>query len=175
MKQIAVRFWFGFVIWVLASVIVSGQDMEVETKYKTADTNNAVIEGRVDLPSGFSAERNVRITLRNSQMVLSTRYSNKHGEFRFDNLGEGVYYVRAEVGAGEFEPVEQKVSLGRGIQWIITLQLREKKLPLGFNASRVVSVAELRQVVPSAARNIFRRCRPERAPDRREGRSQSFS
>jgi tetratricopeptide (TPR) repeat protein len=127
--------------------------VEVDSKYKTADTNNAVIEGRVSLPSGFAAERNVRITLRNSQMVLSTRYTTKHGEFRFDNLSEGMYYVQAEV--DEFDPAEQKIALGRGITWEVTLQLREKKLPLSFNASRVVSVAELRQSVPVAARKEY--------------------
>lgn len=86
-------------------------------------------------------------------MVLSTRYTSKHGEFRFDNLSEGMYYVQAEV--EDFEPAEQKIALGRGIVSEVTLQLREKKLPLSFNAARVVSVAELRQSVPSAARKEY--------------------
>jgi tetratricopeptide (TPR) repeat protein len=134
--------------------IVRAQDnIELDAKYKTADTNNAVIEGRVALPSGFAAERNVRITLRNSQMVLSTRYTSKHGEFRFDNLSEGMYYVRAEV--DEFDPAEQRIALGRGIVWEATLELREKNLPLSLKAARVVSVAELRQSVPAAARKEY--------------------
>ncbi|HUE84357.1 MAG TPA: tetratricopeptide repeat protein [Pyrinomonadaceae bacterium] len=130
-------------------------NMEVDAKYKSADTNNAVIEGRVSLPSGFAAERNVKITLRNSQMILFTRYSSKHGEFRFDNLSEGVYYVRAEV--QEFDPVEQRVALGRGIVSQLTLQLREKASAVSFNTRRVVSVAELRQSVPTAARKEYER------------------
>ena len=153
MKGFRVRPWVGFVLCLVLSTIASAQNIEIDTKYKTADTNNAVIEGRVNLPSGFSAERNVRITLRNSQMVLSTRYSNKHGEFRFDNLSEGMYYVQAEV--EEFEPVMEKVALGRGIVWQVRLELREKKLPFAINASRVVSVAELRQSVPAAARKEY--------------------
>src|SRR5260370_2138814 len=88
-------------------------------------------------------------------MVLSTRYSNKHGELRFDNLSEGVYYVQAEVDSEEFEPVVERVALGRGIVSQVRLQLRENKLPLALNASRVVSVAELRQSVPSAARKEY--------------------
>jgi len=155
MKVIIIRSWVGLFLCLVLSAIASAQDMEIDTRYKTADTNNAVIEGRVNLPSGFSAERNVRIILRNSQMVLSTRYSDKHGEFRFDNLSEGVYYVQAEVESEDFEPVVEKVALGRGIVWPVRLQLREKKLPLAVNASRVVSVAELRQSVPSAARKEY--------------------
>src|SRR5260370_10211557 len=149
MKGFRVRPWVGLVLCLVLSTIASAQDIEIDTKYKTADTNNAVIEGRVTLPSGFSADRNVRITLRNSQMVLSTRYSDKHGEFRFDNLSEGMYYVQSEVDTEDFEPVVEKVALGRGIVWQVRLQLGKKNLPLAVNASRVVSVAELRQSVPS--------------------------
>jgi Tfp pilus assembly protein PilF len=129
--------------------------VDVDSKYKTADTNNAVIEGRVALPSGFSAERHIRITLKTQLMTLSNRYTNKHGEFRFDNLGEGVYFIQAEVEGEEFEPVVQKVALGRGIVGEVTLHLSEKKLPRLFNTSRVVSVAELRQSVPAAARKEY--------------------
>jgi tetratricopeptide (TPR) repeat protein len=148
-----VRPWLGLALCLMLSAMAAAQDMD--TKYKTADTNNAVIEGRVALPSGFPAERNIRITLRNSQMVLSTRYSDKHGEFRFDNLGEGVYYVQATIDGEDFEPVVERVALGRGIVWQVRLQLREKNLPLAVNASRVVSVAELHQSVPAAARKEY--------------------
>ena len=120
---------------------------------RTADTNNAVIEGRVSLPSGFDAQRVVKITLRSPQIVLFIRQTGKYGEFRFDNLSEGIYYVRAEL--PEFEPVEQKVALGRGIIEQINLQLRENNSPFLYNSSRVVSVAELRQSVPTAARKQY--------------------
>ena len=128
---------------------------EVDTKFKTADTNNAVIEGRVDLPSGFRANRTVKITLRNSVSRLSTIYTNKQGEFHIENLSEGTYYVEAEVDDPRFEPVTEKVSLGRGIVKELTLELRDTKTPLGINPARVVSVAELRQVVPVAARKEY--------------------
>jgi len=131
------------------------QDIEVDTKFKTADTNNAVIEGRVILPSGFSANRNVRITVRNSISTLSTFYTNKQGEFHLNNLSEGIYYVQAEVDDRSLEPVIEKVSLGRGIVRKLTLELREKKTPVLSNPARVVSVAELRQVVPVAARKEY--------------------
>jgi len=131
------------------------QDIEVDTKFKTADTNNAVIEGRVILPSGFSANRNVRITVRNSLSTLSTFYTNKQGEFHLNNLSEGIYYVQAEVDDRSLEPIIEKVSLGRGIVRKLTLELREKKTLVLINPARVVSVAELRQVVPVAARKEY--------------------
>jgi tetratricopeptide (TPR) repeat protein len=152
--KIIVQSWIGMTLFLAVCGMARAQDqIEVDAKYRTADTNNAVIEGRVALPSGFAAERYVKITLRNSQMVLFTRYTSKHGEFRFDNLSEGMYYVQAEV--EDFEPAEQKIALGRGIVSEVTLHLREKKVPLYFNSSRVVSVAELRQSVPSAARKEY--------------------
>jgi len=132
------------------------QDIEIDTKYKSADTNNAVIEGRVTLPSGFAANRILKITLKNSLTVLSTLQSDKQGEFRFDNLSEGVYFVQAEDGGAEFEPVVEKVMLGRGIVWELTVQLRERKIPrvVSFGA-RVISAAELHQPVPAEAKKEY--------------------
>lgn len=141
------------VLIVCASTIAAAQ-VDAD-RIKRADTNNAVIEGRVTLPSGFSAERSIRITLRNTQMVISTRYTNKHGEFRFDNLPEGSYYVEADAGNDEFEPAVKQVGLGRGIVMQVTLQLNNKGLSLAYTSSRVVSVAELRQAVPAAAKKQY--------------------
>jgi Tfp pilus assembly protein PilF len=137
----------------LHGISYAQENIEVDAKYRTADTNNAVIEGRVSLPSGFAAERYVKITLRNAQVIILTRYTSKHGEFRFDNLAEGMYYVQAEV--PDFEPVERKIALGRGITSEVNLQLLNRKVAYAYNNSRVVSVAELRQVVPSAARKEY--------------------
>jgi Tfp pilus assembly protein PilF len=153
MKRI-VQSWIGLALLLAVFATARAQDtIELDGKHKTADTNNAVIEGRVSLPSGFAAERSIKITLRNPQITLFTRYTSRHGEFRFDNLSEGMYYVRAEI--EDFEPAEQRIALGRGITSEVTLQLREKKLPVAFNTSRVVSVAELRQSVPAAARKEY--------------------
>lgn len=156
MKDILFRLPFAMAMLLVAAFIVSAQDqMDVDSKYKTADPNNAVIEGRVALPSGFSAEMHVRITLKTSVMTISNRYTDKHGEFRFDNLSEGVYYLQAEIEGKDFDPVVQKVALGRGIVNEVTLQLGDKKSPRLFNNSRVVSVAELRQSVPAPARKEY--------------------
>jgi tetratricopeptide (TPR) repeat protein len=127
--------------------------LDTDAKYRTADTNNAVIEGRVSLPSGFAAERYVKITVRNTQVTLFNRYTSTHGEFRFDNLSEGVYFLTAELEG--FEPVEQKIALGRGITSEVNLQLHNRKSEFAYNSSRVVSIAELRQAVPVAARKEY--------------------
>ena len=65
-----------------------------------------------------------------------------------------MYYVIAEV--EEFEPVEQKIALGRGLTSELNLQLRGKEISVPSNNTRVVSVAELRQSVPDAARKEYR-------------------
>jgi len=141
---------------IIASAIVAeAQTAPVDTPHMTPDTHNAVIEGRVALPSGFAAEKHVRITLKNSSMVVSTRYTDTHGEFRFDNLSEGVYYLQAEVDREDFDAGVKRIELGRGINAQVTLQLHEKNVAVVYNVSRVVSAAELRQSVPDAARKEY--------------------
>jgi Flp pilus assembly protein TadD len=142
----------GFAISLVLSATARAQD--VEPKYKTADTNNAVIRGRVTLPSGFNAEGYARITLRNQQSTLSTIYTNSSGEFQIRNLSEGTYFVQAEV--SQFEPVVRKVELGRGLMVDLTLELRERKgLAVSSRRNMVVSAAELRQSVPPAAKKQY--------------------
>jgi tetratricopeptide (TPR) repeat protein len=136
--------------------VVSSQEFPITTDRRTGDTNNAVIEGRVTLPSGFSAERYIKITVRNSLSVLYRIYTNQHGEFRFHDLSEGVYYVQAEIEGANFEPTVEKVVLGRGIVYELTLQLREKRgHEIRGPGGRVVSAAELRQSVPASAKKEY--------------------
>lgn len=140
---------------VLAATTAYAQE-DIDARYKSADTNNAVIRGRVILPSGYAARRHVKITLKNAQIVLSTNYTNENGEFQIMNLSEGVYYVDAEVQDESFEPASAKVALGRGLVANLTLELGEKKSALmARSAARVVSVAELRQSVPAAAKKEY--------------------
>jgi Tfp pilus assembly protein PilF len=139
----------GFVL----SATARAQD--VEPKYKNADTNNAVIRGRVTLPSGFAAEGYARITLKTQQSILSTLYTNNSGEFQIRNLSEGIYFVQAEMPQSNFEPVTRRVELGRGLMVDLTLELVEKKDPTVSRVGHVVSAAELRQVIPSAAKKQY--------------------
>jgi Flp pilus assembly protein TadD len=143
-------------LWWALPGIVSAQEFPISTDRRTGDPNSAVIEGRVALPSGFAAERYVKITVRNSVSILYRIYSNKHGEFRFHDLSEGIYYVQAEVEGANFEPVVEKIALGRGIVYELTLHLREKKgADIRGPRGRIVSAAELRQTVPASAKKEY--------------------
>ena len=146
---------FGFAVSMVLSATAQAQS-DVEPRFKVADTQNAVIRGRVTLPSGFNVEGYARITLRNEQSTLSTLYTNNSGEFQIRNLSEGTYYVQAEVSNTKFEPVVQKIALGRGLTVDLTMELREKKEPEETKRlNKVVSAAELRQTVPPAAKKQY--------------------
>ena len=151
MRQ-GIRAFVALVLWLFLSASVSAQ---VEPRYKTADTNNAVIRGRVTLPSGFGAEGYARITLKTQQSILSTLYTNNSGEFQIRNLSEGIYYVQAEMPQGNFEAVTRRVEIGRGLMVDVVLELVEKKDPTGNRVGKVVSAAELQQSVPSQARKQY--------------------
>jgi tetratricopeptide (TPR) repeat protein len=145
----------GFAFSLVLSATAQAQS-DLEPRYKVPDTNNAVIRGRVTLPSGFNVDGYARITLRNEQSTLSTLYTNNSGEFQIRNLSEGTYYVQAEVSSDKFEPVILKVSIGRGLTVDLTMELREKKHPeVTKRLNKVVSAAELRQVVPTAAKKKY--------------------
>jgi tetratricopeptide (TPR) repeat protein len=150
-----VRTFLAVVCFSMFATSIQSQQ-EIDARFKTADTNNAVIQGKVVLPSGFAAERYFRITLRNHQSVLATLYTNKSGEFQIRNLSEGTYFVQADQVDGAFEPAVRKVDLGRGIMVDLTLEVREKKLASSSRlATRVISAAELHQVVPPDAKKEY--------------------
>ena len=129
---------------------------EVDPKQKVADTNDAIIRGRVTLPSGFAMEGYARITLRTDQSILSTLYTNNSGEFQIRNLSQGIYFVEAEIKNSKFETTVRRVELGRGLMVDVNMELREKKDPSGINhTAKVVSAAELQQTIPSAAKKQY--------------------
>src|ERR1044071_10369737 len=101
-------------VWSFAAG-ASAQELPISTDRRNGDPNSAVIEGRVTLPSGFSAVRNIKIIVRNTVSILYTIHTNKNGEFRFHDLSEGIYYVQAEIDGGRLESAIEKVPLGRGI------------------------------------------------------------
>ena len=100
-------------ILLLSAVAVAQQ--EVDPRLRVTDTNDAIIRGRVTLPSGFAMEGYARITLRTDQSILSTIYTNSSGEFQIRNLSQGIYFVEAEISKSNFEPAVRRVELGRGL------------------------------------------------------------
>lgn len=150
------RVLFSFTWCLLLAGNAWAQASEVDPRFKVADTNNAVIKGRVTLPSGFTVEGYVRITLRTQQSVLSTLYTNSSGEFQIRNLSEGVYFVEAEIKDSKFDTAVRRVELGRGLMADVTLELRAKNDPTGSGpAHKIVSAAELKQAVPPAAKKQY--------------------
>ena len=144
----------GCVAWMILVPTAAAQ--EIDPRLRTADTNNAVIHGRVTLPSGFTLEGYARITLRTDQSILSTIYTNNSGEFQIRNLSQGIYFVEAEIQKSNFEPAVRRIELGRGLMVNLTLELREKKGDSITAASaKVVSAFELRQAVPAAAKRQY--------------------
>ena len=153
MKQVAHAAAIGLAIVFFLSATVAAQEIDPITK--SADTHNAIIRGRVTLPSGFGAEGYARITLKTQQSTINTLYTNNSGEFQIRNLGEGIYYVQAEFG-NNYEPVIRRVELGRGLMVDVTLELKEKnELAFSRIGAKVVSAAELKQAVPSAAKKQY--------------------
>src|ERR1043166_1228631 len=122
------RIIVGCWLCLLVSAVAVAQQ-EVDPKQKVADTNDAIIRGRVTLPSGFGMEGYARITLRTDQSILSTLYTNTSGELQIRNLTQGIYFVEAEIKNSKFETTVRRVELGRGLMVDVNLELREKRDP----------------------------------------------
>jgi type IV pilus assembly protein PilF len=120
-----------------------------------ADPNSASITGRVLLPSGSSANFNVKITLRNTRSPLTTIYSDKHGEFRFMNLGEGTYYIDVVGDPNHYEPVTQQIQLIRGQEAHLTIFLRNKDELVSKNSASTIPASELYRRIPAAAKREY--------------------
>jgi TolA-binding protein len=126
-------------------------------RHSAPDPNNASIEGRVALPSGRSADLNIKITLSNQQSTLTTFFTNRHGEFRFLNLSEGIYYVRAEGDSKLHEPVTETIRLSRSQITQLTITLRKKEEFVSRAAGPiVVTASEFDPQVPGPARKEYR-------------------
>lgn len=126
------------------AVISFAQEPPREIPNRGPDPTNAVIEGRVLLPSGQSANFNAKITLSELHRPLATIYTNKHAEFRFPNLREGEYFVQAVADEKIYTPVTQRVWLGRSLTYQLTITLRKKEeIANRKSGAQVVSATEL--------------------------------
>lgn len=147
---------FAAVTTIGLSPIARPQD-NTSIRHSAPDPNNASIEGRVALPSGRSADLNIKITLSNQQSTLTTFFTNRHGEFRFLNLSEGTYYVRAEGDPAMHEPVTETVRLSRSQITSVIITLRKKEEFVSRAAGPiVVTASEFDPQVPSSARKEYR-------------------
>ena len=134
----------------------AAQSSHMASPHVNADPSSALIEGRVRLPSGQSAELNVKITLSNSTSTLNTLFTNLHGEFRFPDLKEGIYYVLASGNEELYEPVTETVRIGRGQVVQLTIGLRLRPETIKHRAgSNVISATGLKEDAPPAARKEY--------------------
>ncbi|HMB30079.1 MAG TPA: tetratricopeptide repeat protein [Blastocatellia bacterium] len=139
----------------LASIAFA-QNSPLDVRHLGADPNNALIEGRVLLPSGRSANFNVKIILSDLNRPLNTLYTNKNAEFRFTNLNEGEYYVQAVADEKIYEPSTQKIRLARSQIYQLTITLRKKEeIERRKTGPQVVSASEFEQPAPPLARKEY--------------------
>ncbi len=138
------------------AVSVSSQEIPIDMSRRGGDPNNALIEGRVLLPSGQSANFNIKIVFSDIKSNLATLYTNKHAEFRFPNLSEGIYYVQAVADENRYEPVTATVRLARSqiFQLSITLRVKDEFVSRK-SGSQIISAAEFNQAAPAAARKKY--------------------
>jgi tetratricopeptide (TPR) repeat protein len=124
-----------------------------------SDDNSAVIQGRVLVASGRPADKNIKIALRNSMIALNTFYTDKHGEFRLQNITQGIYYLRAGIDTEMYDPVEIRVEVPRGseVHVQITLKLKTAETSKDTSGSKVVSASEMGQKAPGAAKKEYDR------------------
>jgi tetratricopeptide (TPR) repeat protein len=148
----------ALVLGCLCSLAVPGLPQEIpqDIRRREGDPNNAGIEGRILLPSGQSADFNIKVILSDVKRPLITLHTNKHAEFRFPDLSEGEYYVQVIADENLYEPSTQTVRLARSQLSYLTFTLRKKALVTTRTSNAaMVSTSELSERVPVAARKEF--------------------
>ena len=123
-------------------------------------SGNGSIRGKVVLPNGSPVNEAVKVTLQVSRGDQSTIYTDQQGQFEFGGVAQGQYVleVDADRGARRFEIATERVTVLRSLPTVVTIYLREKKSNDEEKSSaRTVSVGELEQKVPSAAKKEFER------------------
>lgn len=139
----------------LTASALAFQDMTSNSRMPIRDPGNGTISGRVMMPSGMMNGSNLKIILSNTQAPMITLYSDKNGEFNFNNLRSSVYFVQVLSPDGKYEPLMQKVLLRPGEPVYLTFYLKEKLAPGARESSGNIVSASEAQTVPDAARKAF--------------------
>jgi tetratricopeptide (TPR) repeat protein len=136
------------------------QDLTMTDKMPVRDSSSASITGRVMLPSGLASGSHLKLILSTVQAPVTTLYADKNGEFHFDNLPSGSYFVQVFADESLYEPLTQSIRLKPGEPAYLVLSLKEKVAPTAKSAhAAVVSIAEDQPGVPMAARKAFEQSR----------------
>ncbi|MFL6213532.1 MAG: tetratricopeptide repeat protein [Blastocatellia bacterium] len=147
---------YALAILIALAAAAAAQDLPSNTRLPGRDANNASISGRVMLPSGMTSAAHLKIVLNTPQAPLTTLYSDKNGEFHFDDLPSGTYTLLVTADEAQYEPLSQLIRLKPGEPMYIVLSLKSKLgTPAVATRERVVSVAEDERMVPASARHAL--------------------
>ena len=140
----------------------------VELPRSTDDpTNRGSIRGRVVLPTGKFAPENLKVSLLTYKGVESVGFTDARGGFDFQNLNPGTYEVQVETMGIEYQVVNQRVQVFKGMPAVITVTLPDKATT-AVTKPESVSVAELGADVPKDARKEFEAAKKAAETNKRE-------
>jgi len=112
------------------------------------------ISGQVVLPSDQQVSNRIRITLSGYRLSPSVTFTDNKGRFSFSNISDGTYSIEVTADSNRYEPVTQEVRVIYGASPPLLINLKEKTGGARSNPG-VVSVTEIDQEVPDAARKEF--------------------
>lgn len=145
---------------VAAFAATSGRSQDVPFPSPTrtspaAEMNLGTIMGTVTLPSGHPVNSGVRITLSTMNDPGMLVYTDNNGGFSFSRLRSGNYTVSASADGNLYDAVTEQVFLPRGGRANVRMALRAKGGAIGQPRASVVSLEELSQKVPDAAKKEY--------------------
>jgi tetratricopeptide (TPR) repeat protein len=114
------------------------------------------IYGKVLLPNGAMLNERAKISLETDRGVKSTVFTDDRGAFEFKGLTPSIYEIVIEAAGDRFEVARAKVEVFPGAPALVTITLKDKKAA-DKSPATVVSVGELDQSIPPAARKEFQR------------------
>ena len=144
-----------FVTFAQTAVSAQEEVVPLHTVPGQSRKGSGTVSGRVVLPSGQFVTQRVRLVISSSTNPGATYYTNNNGAFGFSGLGEGVYTIEATGDTSLYETVTQEVSVARGMHLKVLIYLKERTTASNRKPESVVSLAELNQKVPAAAKKEF--------------------
>lgn len=108
------------------------------------------------MPNGSFADEAVKITLSTLRGTLATIYAETQGQFEFQEVQPGTYYLEFEANRQVYAVVTETVQVYRGAPTVLNVTLRPLNSVTGNRTGpSTVSVAELSEKVPDKARKEF--------------------
>jgi tetratricopeptide (TPR) repeat protein len=144
-------------ICLIAAILAAVTSAQQTGTRTVQDPGNASVTGRIALPSGEFAGKNIKVTLTKMGTPVMSSYTDKDGRYTIANLHAGEYVVEVTGDEKRFERVSETVRLGYGERRGVSLFLREKQLFREKGGSGVTSAAETDVNVPAAARTEYER------------------